>query len=133
MLTPRLGIAVTWYCSLLLASLNGWDGNHYLRSGAFSWSCTLAVARVLCKRERRHSVSPSRTAASDQPDSECVWATHRYRDLSYSIWGPFGFYATVLFQQVGCIVGSDPAVKCRPTADAVCLVSSLSLLWKHNQ
>lgn len=52
-----LGIAVTWYCSLLLASLNGWDGNRYLR----------------------------------------------YRDLSYSIWGPFGFYSTILFQQVASI------------------------------
>ncbi len=27
----------------------------------------------------------------------------RYRDLSYSIWGPFGFWATVLFQQVASI------------------------------
>ena len=27
----------------------------------------------------------------------------RYRDLSYSIWGPFGFWATVLFQQIASI------------------------------
>ena len=33
--------------------------------------------------------------------SELVNAMCRYRDLSYSIWGPFGFYATILFQQVG--------------------------------
>ena len=29
--------------------------------------------------------------------------TCRYRDLSYSIWGPFGFYATIFFQQVASI------------------------------
>lgn len=74
-----LGIAVTWYCSLLLASLNGWDGNRYLR----------------------------------------------YRDLSYSIWGPFGFYATVFFQQVASI-GNNITVQIAAAISA----KSIYLLYK---
>lgn len=56
-ITLLVGIAVTWYCSILLSSLDQWDGERYVR----------------------------------------------YRDLSRSIWGPWGYYSTILFQQIASI------------------------------
>ena len=56
-ITLLVGIAVTWYCSILLSSLDQWDGERYVR----------------------------------------------YRDLSASIWGPWGYYGTVIFQQIASI------------------------------
>jgi hypothetical protein len=130
-----MGIAVTWYCSLLLTSLNGWDGNKYLRCAqAIDFPpcpcSTACVARTFGSDQKRSCMAkPSvqhtwRSPSLIQPGvaNSCT-CVRRYRDLSYSIWGPFGFYATILFQQACCELHlcSAAPIRSSPSRHVMCV------------
>ena len=135
----RLGIAVTWYCSLLLTSLNGWDGNKYLRCapaigspprpcGATCVACSVPHQSVA--DQDAHLPTGSRCHCGTCVQSKLcssaigIWTPlRRYRDLSYSIWGPFGFYATILFQQARRRPHLSPAAPTRscPSTYVMCM------------